>query len=158
MHCAQFLLRRGEHSGNGWYNTVVLADAVALSMQDVRRAVLPVLATLLSEDSVREHVPHMLAELLNDNKELQATAADADAVTKLALLLQEEHCSLRLKVHSTNATLPNSVTSVIVRFPCKGQACLTWHHVSIVAGFACMLAVLCSSGAQDSEAYILWQP
>lgn len=117
MHCAQFLLRRGEHSGNGWYNTVVLADAVALSMQDVRRAVLPVLATLLSEDSVREHVPHMLAELLNDNKELQATAADADAVTKLALLLQEEHCSLRLKVHSTDATLPNSVTPVIVRFP-----------------------------------------
>lgn len=96
---------------------MVLADAVALSMQDVRRAVLPVLATLLSEDSVREHVPHMLAELLNDNKELQATAADADAVTKLALLLQEEHCSLRLKVHSTDATLPNSVTPVIFRFP-----------------------------------------
>ena len=66
--------------------------------QDVRRAVLPVLAKLLSDESVREHVPHMLAELLKENKELQATAADADAVTKLALLLQQDGCSSRLKV------------------------------------------------------------
>ncbi len=70
----------------------------ALVLQDVRRAVLPVLAKLLSDDSVREHVPHVLAELLKENTELQATAADADAVPKLALLLQQDNCSLRLKV------------------------------------------------------------
>ncbi len=67
-------------------------------LQDVRRAVLPVLAKLLSDENVREHVPHVLAELLKENKELQATAADADAVTKLALLLQQDGCSSRLKV------------------------------------------------------------
>ena len=43
-------------------------------------------------------MPHVLAELLKENKELQATAADADAVTKLALLLQQDGCSSRLKV------------------------------------------------------------
>ena len=67
-------------------------------LQDVRRAVLPVLAKLLSDDSVREHVPHVLAELLKENTELQASAADADAVPKLALILQQDNCSLRLKV------------------------------------------------------------
>ena len=56
------------------------------------------LAKLLSDDSVREHVPHVLAELLKENTELQATAADADTVPKLALLLQQDNCSLRLKV------------------------------------------------------------
>ena len=76
------------------------ARLVAMLLQDVRRAVLPVLAKLLSDDSVREHVPHVLAELLKENTELQATAADADAVPKLALLLQQENCSLRLKVQS----------------------------------------------------------
>ena len=69
-------------------------------LQDVRRAVLPVLAKLLSDASVREHVPNVLAELLKENTELQATAADADAVPKLALLLQQENSSLRLKVQS----------------------------------------------------------
>lgn len=73
----------------------------AMLLQDVRRAVLPVLAKLLSDDSVREHVPHVLAELLKESTELQATAADADAVPKLALLLQQENCSLRLKVQNT---------------------------------------------------------
>lgn len=64
----------------------------------MRRAVLPVLAKLLTDESVSEHVPHVLAELLKENKELQAAAADADAVSKLAALLQQDTCPPRLKV------------------------------------------------------------
>ena len=59
---------------------------------------LPVLAKLLSDDTVREHVPHLLAELLKDNKDLQVAAADADAVAKLAYLLQQDNCPPQLKV------------------------------------------------------------
>ena len=59
---------------------------------------LPVLAKLLSEPEVREEVPHVLSRLLTDNKELQAAAADADAVSKLAGFLRREDCSQRLKV------------------------------------------------------------
>ena len=58
------------------------------------------LAKLLSDDTVREHVPHLLAELLKDNKDLQVAAADADAVAKLAYLLQQDNCPPRLKVQS----------------------------------------------------------
>lgn len=69
-----------------------------LRRQDIRRAVLPVLAKLLAEPEVREEVPHVLSRLLANNKELQAAAADADAVSKLAGFLRREDCSQRLKV------------------------------------------------------------
>ena len=65
---------------------------------------LPVLAKLLSDDTVREHVPHLLAELLKDNKDLQVAAADADAVAKLAYLLQQDNCPPRLKVRTFSAS------------------------------------------------------
>ena len=83
-----------------WRQKPIVSQTAAVLLQDVRRAVLPVLAKLLSEDTVREHVPYVLAELLKENTELQATAADADAVPKLALILQQENCSLRLKVRN----------------------------------------------------------
>lgn len=71
---------------------------VLLWRQDIRRAVLPVLAKLLAEPEVREEVPHVLSRLLANSKELQAAAADADAVSKLAGFLRREDCSQRLKV------------------------------------------------------------
>ena len=103
MSClvSQPVLRRtrpSEHDLCKWCQKPIVFQTAAVLLQDVRRAVLPVLAKLLSEDNVREHVPHVLAELLKENTELQATAADADAVPKLALILQQENCSLRLKV------------------------------------------------------------
>ncbi len=69
-----------------------------LGWQEVRRAVLPVLAKLLGEVEVREEVPHLLSRLLADNPQLQAAAADADAVSKLAGFLRCDDCSQRLKV------------------------------------------------------------
>ena len=63
---------------------------------------LPVLAKLLGEDDVREEVPHLLAGLLAGSPALQAAAADADAVSKLAALLQRPDCSARLKVRLTS--------------------------------------------------------
>ena len=62
------------------------------------------LAKLLSDDTVREHVPHLLAELLKDNKDLQVAAADADAVAKLAYLLQQDNCPSRLKVRTISTS------------------------------------------------------
>jgi hypothetical protein len=67
-------------------------------LQGVRKAVLPVLTKLLGDAEVREEVPHVLSQLLADNKDLQAAAADADAISKLASFLHHDGCSTRLKV------------------------------------------------------------
>ena len=66
--------------------------------QDVRKAVLPVLLRLLGEEGVRERVPQLLARLLQDHPHLQAAAADADVVSKLAAFLHRDACSAQLKV------------------------------------------------------------
>lgn len=76
-----------------------------MGLQAVRMAVLPILAKLLSDPTVREEVPHVLSQLLADNKELQAAAADADAISKLASFLHLEGCSTRLKVTRAFSTL-----------------------------------------------------
>lgn len=66
--------------------------------QVVRKAVLPVLAKLLNDPDVREQVPAVLSQLVADNRELQAAAADSDAISKLAGFLRRDDCSPRLKV------------------------------------------------------------
>ena len=71
--------------------------------QVVRKAVLPVLAKLLNDPEVREQVPAVLSQLVADNRELQAAAADSDAISKLAGFLRRDDCSQRLKVSLTYA-------------------------------------------------------
>lgn len=82
---------------------VMFLTVLCMRRQEVRSAVLPVLAKLLGEEEVREEVPHVLSLLLADRKELQAAAADADAISKLARFLRMDGCSQRLKVLSPAA-------------------------------------------------------
>jgi len=80
------------------FHGFVFLTVFCVRRQEVRNAVLPVLAKLLDEAEVREEVPHVLSLLLADRKELQAAAADADAISKLARFLRMDGCSQRLKV------------------------------------------------------------
>jgi hypothetical protein len=64
-------------------------------MQEVRKVVLPVLAKLLGEPGAREEAPHLLAALVAGSGPLQAAAADADAVAKLARALLHDVCTPR---------------------------------------------------------------
>lgn len=57
--------------------------------------VLPILAKLLGEPAVREEVPHLLAQLVQGSPSLQAAAADADAIAKLAGFLLHDICTPR---------------------------------------------------------------
>ena len=67
--------------------------------QHVRRAVLPVLAKVLGKPgALYEEAPQLLAQLVEGSAALQAAAADADAIAKLAVYLQQQECSLYLKV------------------------------------------------------------
>ena len=57
------------------------------------------LAKLLGKPgAVHEEAPQLLAQLVEGSPALQAAAADADAIAKLAGFLQQEGCSVRLKV------------------------------------------------------------
>ena len=52
----------------------------------------------MSGGQVREQVPEVLYRLVEESDELQRTAGDADAVSKLAAFLQDDSCSVQLKV------------------------------------------------------------
>lgn len=67
------------------------------SIGHVQQSVLPVLVKLLGEGEVREEVPSTLFRLICDSEALQRAASDADAISKLAAFLHDEHCSAKLK-------------------------------------------------------------
>eukprot|EP00873_Tetraselmis_striata_P006934 jgi/Tetstr1/427198/TSEL_017386.t1 len=77
-------------------STEALGPEYAGNLTSLRATLLPILMKLLGEAEVREEVPRVLSQLVEGSEALQRLAADADAISKLARLLQEETCSCAL--------------------------------------------------------------